>query len=737
MSHKETTNDEASLRSYFQKKNEEYPLPPSLSPDRVRDRLADEPQTARKNRRAPALSAAIAAVLVLTVGIFGLFRMTSRLPVTQPNAQQPSTVRQTAVQQDASDEDTPSEPLFDSSLTAFSDHDEIRREAKKLVERYHSFYASIDEKNAAAAPLPEAAADSINGLPSAADGQTAAVDYGKTNTQVDAVDEGDILKNDGQYLYYLARSAGWDGGETPIRIIDARTHNALRIAAELSLPVEESERANPTDLYIDGDFLFILAGISERPSEDETVTETVNGPAIVYDYAAFERQTRLYVYDISDKTAPRVVRTFTQDGSYSSSRLVGGRLVFWTAYSADLTSKKTAESTCIPQTSAGALPADRIAAPNGAYSADYIVLSSLRADDPTADVDSLAVCGYSYDCYCSTDTLYLAQYANIDASDALALVQNARPELTETDLGSAEAYSGLLVYAFDVTGAPCMKGNGKVLGTPIGQFSFDEYADTLRIATTGFLRDTTENLLTVLDKDTLKPVGFLDGIAPGESLYAARFIGTTAYLVTFYQTDPLFVVDLSDPTAPTVLGELKLPGFSSYLHPIDERTLVGVGYGGDDSGTDGSVKLSLFDVSDPTAPKELATLIEPNANIGSFTHKNFFPLGKDLFAIAVSDMTFTTRYDGATLHTGAHMLLFSTANRTLTEVGRLSLEDTANGDERMTYIGDSLFLLTDTGVSACTRTLDPLCEIAFPDVSDSAANGEEDSAVVSAAHKPE
>jgi len=145
-----------------------------------------------------------------------------------------------------------------------------------------------------------------------------------------------------------------------------------------------------------------------------------------------------------------------------------------------------------------------------------------------------------------------------------------------------------------------------VPGRILNQFSMDEFDGNFRIATTtgGWDRDENENNLYVLDGD-LEIIGKLEGLAEGEQIYSARFMGERAYMVTFRQTDPLFAIDLSDSENPKVIGELKVTGYSGYLHPYDENHLLGIGMEATNEGRTEGVKVSLFDVSDMENPREI------------------------------------------------------------------------------------------------------------------------------------
>jgi len=163
------------------------------------------------------------------------------------------------------------------------------------------------------------------------------------------------------------------------------------------------------------------------------------------------------------------------------------------------------------------------------------------------------------------------------------------------------------------------EASGEVPGRVLNQYSMGEYGEYFRIATTAgsvsriFSQATSSNNVYVLNMN-LTIVGRLENLAPGESIYSARFMGSRCYLVTFKKVDPLFVIGLDDPTVPKVLGKLKIPGFSDYLHPYSENLLIGIGKEtvdaeeGDFAWYQG-VKIALFDVSDVENPREVAKVI--------------------------------------------------------------------------------------------------------------------------------
>jgi len=255
----------------------------------------------------------------------------------------------------------------------------------------------------------------------------------------------------------------------------------------------------------------------------------------------------------------------------------------------------------------------------------YLVVSNLDLNAKELKSEHCAVLGAGDKLFSSGDTLYIGR-----------TVYNNK---TETE-----------IYKFALNGKPRFLGSGSVPGRALNQFSMDEYQGHLRIATTidgnnwwgggwwGRIMpmptpdigdDLMEsepfnpndngfsNSVYVLD-GKLDIVGKVENIAPGEEIKSVRFVGATGYVITFWEVDPLFVLDLSNAKKPKVLGELKIPGFSSYLHPVADGWLMGIGYPGNDSGTTQGVKLSLFDVRDPRNPKE-ADVIEFN---GRYNHRS-------------------------------------------------------------------------------------------------------------------
>ena len=198
----------------------------------------------------------------------------------------------------------------------------------------------------------------------------------------------------------------------------------------------------------------------------------------------------------------------------------------------------------------------------------------------------------------------------------------------------------------------------------------------------------------------MKIKGYLGGIAKGEEIYAARFMGKTLYLVTFYKTDPLFVIDLSDSKNPVLKGELKLPGFSSYLHPVGENLVVGIGVGGTQNGTDGSAKISLFDVSDPSNPKELDNYTVPDAWFDS-DHRAFMTVDEDTFGVVITNYRYNMSYE---YQESTSLILFDVSDEGIRVKGKylsLRVVDVSMANNcRGAFIGDTVFAVNSAGIAA-------------------------------------
>ena len=400
-----------------------------------------------------------------------------------------------------------------------------------------------------------------------ADGEN--TDYSKTNIQEFGVDEADIVKTDGKYIYILRRNGS-------VTIVDAREPQALREAS--TIPSADPGLLSTNELYVDGDILNVIATQQSTSLEQD---------GDVY-YPSSICQTVLYTYDISDRTAPKLSGTTVQDGDYRTSRKNGSFIYLFTSWYPDLGATYP-ESRIIPTVNGTNLKATDFYIPESLTSSSYLLISSVNTEDPQNVLDKKALVSGTYNFYVSPENIYIAN-------------ENWNSDTTMTDIMKFHYEDGI------ITGIAA----GSVKGYLNNSFSLNEYNGSLRVVSTYYDANYEEqNGLYIFD-DTLHITGSIENLAEGETIRSARFFGDIGYFVTFRQTDPLFSVDLSDPAAPEILGELKVSGFSSYLHFYGKDLLLGMGYEADEqTGITSGVKLSMFDVSDPANVTELHRLVIP------------------------------------------------------------------------------------------------------------------------------
>jgi hypothetical protein len=268
-----------------------------------------------------------------------------------------------------------------------------------------------------------------------------------------------------------------------------------------------------------------------------------------------------------------------------------------------------------------------------------------------------------------------------------------------------------------------------VKGQILNQFSFSEHEGFLRVATTqGSGGEGSESFVTVLaERDgQLTAAGMVGNLGRGERIYAVRFIGDVGYVVTFRQTDPLYTIDLSDPTRPLVVGELKIPGFSAYLHPVGEGLLLGIGQDATDTGQRLGAQVSLFDVSDPASPQRLdQAALGSGASAVEYDHHAFLWWGPSRLAVIP-----VQNWDGPSPFNG--VVGFSADRKAgIDEIGRVGHEPAAGSQggtfapgqpemfaspiQRSLVIGEALYTISDAGVLASgIGNLAPLEWVAFP-----------------------
>ncbi|MEM3047265.1 MAG: beta-propeller domain-containing protein [Candidatus Bathyarchaeia archaeon] len=420
-------------------------------------------------------------------------------------------------------------------------------------------------------------------------------DYSRTNIQVEGVDEADIVKTDGEYIYYAS-----DKG---LIISRAYPPESAKVLAQISFNgTIRGLLINKDRLVVfEEDYLvWLLRAESMAPSGGASAS--IVGRSMIPAYRGDE--THVWVYNVEDKLKPVLEHQVSLNGSYFTSRMVGDDVYVLVSQPAYLIAGEVPLPVVKYDGREETVDASKIYYSNDTdyyYSFTTVLAFNIMRDE--APKYETVLVGSTSAVYVSRENVYVAipkvqvVYEGSSASDGQT---QERTEIHRIGIKN---------------GRIKLEASGAVPGRVLNQFSMDEYNGHFRIATTlgrlsrSFEESTSVNNVYVLSLN-LTIVGRLEGLAPGESIYSARFMGGRGYLVTFKKVDPLFVLDLKQPADPKVLGKLKITGYSDYLHPYDENHIIGVGKEtvaaeeGDFAWYQG-VKISLFDVSNVSSPIEI------------------------------------------------------------------------------------------------------------------------------------
>ncbi len=469
----------------------------------------------------------------------------------------------------------------------------------KLLERSQSYGRNYElgaadaVKSTAEASAPQAAGN----------GSDQSSDYSGTNLQVEGVDEADLVKTDGTYLYQINGSK--------VNIIKAQPAYAMGLASSISSP---DQGFQPVDLYVDGDHLIIIGTISPQvPYVRDYSLKTQIYPPIRY-----TQMTRAILYNIADKSHPVKLRELELEGSYLTSRKIDSS--FYLLTNKYINYYYIQQQDDITPVWRDSIQGDELRTEKleeiryfpDCVSPNYLMIAAIDLNKPTAPADIDTYLGSGQQVYASAQNLYVAvQKYEYPVQPQVAEPMIYRPADTYTTIYKFQMRPGQVEYY----------GSGQVPGRILNQFSMDEYEGYFRLATTSgevWSNDqyTSSNNVYVLDSG-LQVCGRLENIAPGERIYSTRFMGKRAYMVTFKQVDPFFVIDLSNPGQPAILGKLKIPGYSDYLHPYDENHIIGFGkdtietkgWGGQTQAFYQGMKVALFDVTDVTNPIEISKVL--------------------------------------------------------------------------------------------------------------------------------
>lgn len=448
-------------------------------------------------------------------------------------------------------------------------------------------------------------------------------DYSTTNIQVENVDEADITKTDGDFIYSLS--------DDKVVITDVQDPNNIKIASKIAI-----SSGVPEDLILYNNKLVI---ISAETSSSTWYTSKYN--------------TIVDIYNIDNKENPIKVKNYKLFEPYYTSRCIGNRL--YVISSGNLRKESDKIVTYYTENNKQIdLDLDNMFYLKNVDTNVQTLISTVDLDNPT---DNVSIQSYLIDisnAYVSENNIYLLdqEYSYNDVPPISSLF-SLKGVLGLWDYENDSSYSNrtTYIYKFNINNDGSVKYDTKtkVSGQTINQFSIDEYDGNLRVA----LYDNNGSKVVVFNKN-LDKIGETSYLAKGEKMYSSRFIGSKAYLVTYKTIDPLYVIDLSNPTNPTVLGELKIPGYSTYLHPYDENHLIGIGMETEEKinrNSSGKVistsavitgmKMALFDVSDVNNPKQISSTVIGDKRTTSAILTNhkalLFSKEKELLAIPVNN----------------------------------------------------------------------------------------------------
>ncbi len=738
---KEMQEDIEAVKNHFSRETSNIEMPESLSAkqlfiktDSISKAIHMVDKTRQKGKYLINVAACAAAFILIFSGYYSITHSPAQLlasPSQSASALMTASSSASAASQSVS-----------QSMPAAVDYTEIRYAIGKATAENNNF-AGIYSKSTDRALTQGAAGQASASAPAA---EARITTYGssgvyQTNTQVADIDEADIVKTDGKYIYLYRFNN--QTGNSQIAIVRA---SDLVLMSQLEL-----KSFYATEMYLNGDQLITVQNATEniekmpaevdkpvtvmtnctfdveQPSESSSSSGSVSGTASgavaaspgiaigepngkIARYFPVNNLTQAVVYSVSDPQKPTEQYRYEQDGSYVSSRLYEGVLYLISNKNihTDVRYNSTKMYQMVPVAGMSdeglkLVPPDSIVIAPDYCDNSYAVVTAINVKDKKANTK--AILGMTNTIYMSHDNLFIA---------AQKYLYNGNGQGTTSTNIARIAVDGM-----DLSFIAC----GNVNGTIDGQFSLDERDGYLRVATTSNdpVKGTTQNNLYILD-GKMEPYSKVEGLAPGERIYSVRYIGTMGYIVTFRQTDPLFAIDLSDPANPKVVGQLKIPGFSQYLHPLNSDTLIGLGV--NTSLTQGGgivqdgLKLSLFDVSDPVNLSE--TDVYSMGNIGSYSealnnHKAFmyYP-EKGLIGFPTTIYTTTGSragdpWSGERNLTFNGYMVFKVSEDGFKLAGTISSDDSGDGFKRTSndnaisraiYLGDTLYTISNGRVAS-------------------------------------
>ncbi len=519
-------------------------------------------------------------------------------------------------------------------------------------------------------------------------------DFSGTTEQVEGVAEADIVKTDGKYIYYLT----CDFGKQRVSIFSADKENS-EFLGQIDLKSEES---HCREMFLQGDRLIVLQN-------------SYNTGMYARDMAYINDScVTVLIYDVSNPKKPECVASVSQQGSYETARMIGDQIYLISNCNINLNDiDKEKPESFVPTTVVNdvikPMPADKIYC----YDEDlidmpqYAVIGSYNFLDGKM-TDSASILGGTSQIYCSQNNIILAK------SVYHGIKENENYSTSSTEVSRLQINDGKIEY----------KASGKIDGTLDNQFFIDEYNGYFRFVTTAnkavketikfdntfeemvsYDTETSANL-TVLDEQ-MKKVGEIVDLAPNERVYSVRFMGDTAYFVTFRQVDPLFSADLSDPKNPKIIGELKIPGFSEYMYPYGDGLLLGFGQDADETtGRTGDLKLSMFNIKDPANVTEDDVTV-----IDGYTYSAALYNHKEMLVSPTKNLIGFCAHDN---RGNVDYLIYKYTNDAFIKVATLQVDMGQKFGARGIFINDAFYTINDARLDVYElETFKPIKGIEF------------------------
>ncbi len=527
-------------------------------------------------------------------------------------------------------------------------------------------------------------------------------DHSDTNNQVNGVQESDVVKNDGKYIYYYSDI------NRKIYIIETANDSMKQVS------VIDASRTSVISMFLLDNKLAVIGYARKNPNE--TLTD---------DYEYSDNKTRCDYYDITNINEPKFLYSTSQDGYYIDSRAIENTVYVITKY--------LVHDYSIPECNNLRIGVESIYIPDYINSSSYTIITAFDSQSQNNNFKSvISILGGASTIYSGTENLYFTEYAP-SKGENYGFVSSSNTAIYKIHLND-----GILA----------LNACGFVEGSVKDQFSLDESNGILRVAThikfakiegenISFDRENTANRVYCLNEN-LQIIGKSEDIGISEEIKSVRYIGNIAYVVTFRQTDPLYAIDLTDPQKPKTLSELKIDGFSTYMHPYGSKYMIGIGYDADpETGITTGLKVTVFDISNPADIFDVSSYIVKWNNDNSvhyeteaaFNHKALLiDYNKGIIAIPLTKTTYVVEtifeepytYEEWTSHTKTSFIFLSFDGKSLKENATIDISEYtddyyhSNRNIRAHYIGNYGYIIDNEKIfSISLKTMEIIAEIIF------------------------